>query len=239
MRVVVLLRGWRRTPGGSLDVERLGRYERLALKAATSLREAADQEVTVVALSAGNETDDEALAVARAQGADETVRIWDPILGDIDPLGIAQALAHAARLVRFDLVLAGFRSPDQRQGFMGPAVADLLQVPHLTAVQQVRWEAGAIEATRRCEVGDYVHRLTPPCLLTVAGGADPGAVEPLQRHQPRLLTLDDVGLEETHLRPRLLLKGTLVPTKPAGYVTAFVDDAATVVEHLMDVDALR
>ncbi len=237
MRVLVLLRGWRRTPDGSLDVERLGHYERLALGAAFSLRKASDQKVTVLALAAGSETDDEALAVAHALGAEKTVRVWDPILKDIDALGVAQALAHAAKHVGFDLLIAGFRSPDHGLGFMGPAVAESLSIPHLTGVQELRWSDGDLVALRGCAPNEYAHTLQTPCLVTVSGGPDPGTTKPTENHQPTLLTLDDVELDETRLRPRVRLQGEVLAHNCEGYVTAFVDDAATVVEHLRDVDA--
>jgi len=236
MRILVLLRGWRRTPDGSLDVERIGHYERLALGTAFALRETHDDS-TVHVLAAGSEADDEALAVAHALGAEKTFRVWDPILQDIDALGVAQALAEAAKHEGFDLLLAGFRSPDHQMGFMGPGVADCLSIPHLTGAIDLRWEDDGLMAVQGCEPDKYSHRLETPCLVTIAGGPDPGTAKPTESHQPKLLTLGDIGLEETRLRPRIRLQGKIVARSRDPYVTAFVDDAATVLEHLRDVDA--
>lgn len=237
MRILVLLRGWRRTPDGSLDVERIGHYERLALGTAFALREAYGDDFTVRALAAGSEADDEALAVAHALGAEKTFRVWDPLLKDIDALGVAQALSEAAQHEGFDLLLAGFRSPDHQQGFMGPAVADCLSIPHLTGALELRWKDDGLEAVQGCASDKYTHRLETPCLVTVAQGPDPGTAKPTEGHQPKLLTLEDVGLDEMRLRPRVRLQGELVARSRDPYVTAFVDDAATVMEHLRDVDA--
>lgn len=237
MKILVLLRGWRRTPGGSLDVERIGLYERLALGTAFTLRDGHDGEITVHALAAGGEGDDEALAVAHALGVTETCRVWDPILKDIDALGVAQTLSAAAQKQGYDVILTGFRSPDHRQGFMGPAVADGLSVPHLTGVLELRWQGDALEAVRICDPGRTTHRLETPCLVTIAGGPDPGTAQPTENHQPTLLTLEDVELDETRLRPRVQLRGETMTQSRDTYVTAFVDDAATVMEHLRDVDA--
>jgi len=237
MKILVLLRGWRRTPDGALDIERIGHYERLALGMAMELRDERKDDVTLQVLAAGSEAEDEALAVAHALGVEATFRVWDPILNDIDALGVAQALAEAAKHVGFDLLLTGFHSPDHHQGFMGPAVADCLSIPHLTGAIALSWKDDGLEATRSCEPSQYVHQLPTPCLVTIAGGPDPGTAKPTENHQPTLLTLDDVGLEETRLRPRVQLQGHVLPASHKPYVTAFVDDAATVVEHLRDVDA--
>jgi electron transfer flavoprotein alpha/beta subunit len=237
MKILVLLRGWRRTPDGSLDVEHIGHYERLALGTAFALKEAHAGDVTVEALAAGNEADDEALAVVHALGTEKTYRVWDPILNDIDAFGVAQTLSQAAQHAGFDLILTGFRSPDHRQGFMGPAVADCLSIPHLTGGQELRWTDDELVAIQGCAPNQYTHRLKTPCLVAVAGGPNPGTTKPTENHQPKLLTLDDVGLDETRLRSRVQLKGEIVATNQEPYVTAFVDDAATVVEHLRSVDA--
>jgi electron transfer flavoprotein alpha/beta subunit len=237
MRILVLLRGWRRTPDGALDIERIGQYERIAIGTALALRDGRDGDVTVRALAAGSEAEDEALAVAHALGAEKTFRVWDPILGDIDALGVAQALSQAAQHEGFDLLLAGFRSPDHRQGFMGPAVADCLSIPHLTGALELRWKNGGLEAVPGCDSIAYTQRLDTPCLVTLAGGPDPGTAKPTESHQPKLLTLDDIGLDAERLRPRVRLQGKIVASTRDAYVTAFVDDAATVVEHLHDVDA--
>jgi Electron transfer flavoprotein domain len=236
MKILVLLRGWRRTPDGALDVEHIGHYERLALGAALGLRDERGDEVTVQSLAAGSEADDKALAVTHALGIEETARVWDPILRDIDAFGVAQTLAATARHEGFDLLLTGFRSPDHHQGFMGPAVADCLAIPHLTGAIDLHWKDDGIEAVRSCDSGQYTHALQTPCLVTVAGGKDPGTAKPTENHQPTLLTLDDVGLDETRLRPRIQLQGEILPGTSDPYVTAFVDDAATVLEHLREVD---
>jgi len=237
MKILVLLRGWRREPGGALDVEKLGPNERAALGTAFALREAR-ADTKVFALAAGGDRDDEALAVADALGADETYRVWDPILADIDDLGVAQALAHAAKHIGFDLVLAGFRSPDQNRGFMGPAVAECLEIPHLSAVDTLRWENEAVAVERTCICQTFTHKLPVPCLITLASGPDPGTAKPTEAHQPNLLTLGDISLEETMLRPRISLQGVISAHEKEGYVTAWVDDAATVVEHLREIDVL-
>jgi electron transfer flavoprotein alpha subunit len=237
VKVLVLLRGWRREPGGALDVEKLGPHERAALGAAFALREARE-DTQVIALAAGGDQDDEALAVADALGADETYRIWDPILGDVDDLGVAQALAYAAKHIGFDVILAGFRSPDLARGFMGPAVAECLEIQHLSAVDTLRWERDTIAVERSCICRKFTHKLPVPCLITVASGPVAGATKPTEGYQPNLLTLEDVSLQEPMLRPRIRLKGVISAHEKEGYVTAWVDDAATVVEHLREVDIL-
>ena len=241
MNVLVLLRAWQRSPDGALDLETLGQFERFALGTAFALRKASlPEKITVSALAAGSAREDRALGVAHALGVDKTYRVWDPILKDIDALGVGQALAAGAKHATYDLILAGARSQDYNQGYMGLAVAEFLGIPHLAAVSALRWDedSGMLVGQRTSVNQRYTHRIPLPSVVTIAEGPDPGTSPPSEGHQPTLLTLEDVGMEETVLRPRMRLTGHIEPRQKEHYVTAFVDDAASIVEHLRDIDVL-
>ena len=67
-------------------------------------------------------------------GADEAIQITDPALEGSDLFGIAKALAAYFKGKPFDLILAGRQAMDDDAGIVGPAVAELLGIPHVHAI---------------------------------------------------------------------------------------------------------
>jgi electron transfer flavoprotein beta subunit len=175
VNVVVLLRGWRQSPGAALEKDVLGPHERFALSLARRIRDVFPG-ARLTAIAAGDEREGEALRAALAAGADRAHRLWDPLLAELDAFGVARALAAAARHVGFDLLVAGARSPDDGLGFVGPAVADLLDIPHLSDIVTLRWNDGqdALVAERRSAGRRYTHTVGLPCLLTACAAPSTG-----------------------------------------------------------------
>ena len=240
MNLVVLLRGWRRDPDTHLETEVLGRHERWALTLACRLRNQFPGS-SVTALTAGDEAEDRTLRVAVALGADRARRLWDPILPDLDALGVARALGAAVGHLGFDVVLAGSQSPDDGLGFLGPAVAEALDISHLTDVVDLSWNEAqdGLKAERHCAGRRYTHDLSAPHLVTVFALDEPDALpEPDPGIQPDLLTLADVSIDAEVLRPRIHLAGEPRADVESPYETAWVEDAEAVIEHLRDLDLL-
>ena len=104
-----------------------------------------------------------------AWGADGGVLISDPAFAGSDTLATARALAAAlAKQGPFDLILAGRNSVDADTGQVGPAVAELLDLPFLGGVRELSIEDGRVDA--RCEHDDgWLHAGTDlPAVLSVA-----------------------------------------------------------------------
>lgn len=110
----------------------LGTCEREALRAA--LRTGADLELPVVAIAATPQGADEpALKIALRAGCARAIAV------DVEPLelgylALARALASAVRTAGPRLVLCGDQSETSRRGAIGPALAEVLEMPHLTGV---------------------------------------------------------------------------------------------------------
>jgi electron transfer flavoprotein beta subunit len=166
-RIAVLLRRLCDTPGHVDEDEVLGRCERAALAAALVLR--SELGATVTAIAMGPPTrEDRVLAMSLRAGCDHAVRVYDGHLAEVDYLGVAQILAAAVAKTGFDLILCGDRSQDQRQGATGPAVAQLLDIPHLGRLVDLRADGDRIVCTRRA--AGALHELSCglPALLCVA-----------------------------------------------------------------------
>jgi hypothetical protein len=119
----------------------LGCCEAAALRAAVRLR--ASLGGTLVALAMGPEEHQRpVLAAALAAGCDRAVRVHAPDCDGLDYLGAATVLATAVRRLGCDLLLCGDTGENERAGAMGPTVAELLGIPHLTGVVGVEVEGG-------------------------------------------------------------------------------------------------
>ena len=91
----------------------------------------------VVVLTMGPPQAREALVHCLALGADRGVHLVDPAFAGADTLATARALALALRAEGFDLVLCGRSSVDAETGQVGPEIAELLDLPQVTAVRRV------------------------------------------------------------------------------------------------------
>jgi len=200
--IVVLLRRPLAAPDGTPAPALLGRCDDAALRAAVAL----STRVTVLAVGPA-EREDASLRHAVGRGAERAVRVWDPGLDGVDYHATAQVLAAATRKLGFDLVLAGDRSDDEGDGAVGPAVAEALGVPHLTAAIDVGLDGDAARATRRDSGLERTLRVKLPAVVTVASSpAAPAA--PSRAGRFATLDLGDLGIHASELRPRLHCQGT-------------------------------
>ncbi len=230
LRLLVMLRRLRGEPDGSAADDVLGTCERAALAAAMTLREETDAHVTAIALGPARR-EDRVLAMALRAGCDRAARIYDRQLHGLDYLGVANILAAAANHFGFDAILCGDRSQDECQGAMGPAMAELLEVPHVSStVTDLTVEDRALVVTRRADGRIQRLRVPTPAVIGVARferRATPPAEEPLEdaqlddrptpaRKPPRaLLELDlaDLSLEPLELRHRARFLGFARPVR--------------------------
>jgi electron transfer flavoprotein alpha subunit len=96
----------------------------------------------------------EAIAWGLDRGVDiDGVLVTDPAFAGSDTLATARALAAALRLTGpFDLVLTGRNTVDSETGQVPPELAELLDVPFLTGVRELRLDDTTVHA--RCEHDD-------------------------------------------------------------------------------------
>lgn len=121
------------------------------------------------ALALGPEVAEDVLREAVACGADEGVLICDPQFAGSDTLATARALAAALRAEGpFDLILTGRNSVDADTGQVGPAVAQLLDLPFVSGVRELELTDGELRV--RCEHDDgwLTATVTLPAVISVA-----------------------------------------------------------------------
>jgi len=144
-------------------------FDEIAIEAGLKLKEKFGGKVTV--LTVDNKKVD-ALRRGIAMGADEAIQITDPALEGADPFSIAKVLAAHLKGKSFDLILAGRQAMDDDAGIVGPAVAELLGIPHVHAVIGLEVDDAKKEAkvTREVENGKEILSSPLPALFTCQKG---------------------------------------------------------------------
>ncbi|MGH7820345.1 MAG: electron transfer flavoprotein subunit beta/FixA family protein, partial [Candidatus Binatia bacterium] len=124
----------------------------------------------VVAVTMGPPQARDALVHCLALGADRGVHLVDPAFAGSDTLATARALALALRREGFDLVLCGKSSVDAETGQVGPEVAELLDVPQVTAARRLDLDAERrrLKTERETDFGFESVECQLPALVSAA-----------------------------------------------------------------------
>ncbi len=157
--------------GTALDPEGvkyvLAGYDESAVEQALLLRESIPgSRVHVVACGPAPRTE-EVLRAALALGCDVATWVDVPAASADEPLSAARALASAISPHSPDLVLCGKQAGDNEAGVVPAALGELLGVPDLSYVLDVRWNAGAsrFSLKRASEAGLESWTVPAPCVL--------------------------------------------------------------------------
>ena len=124
---------------------------------------------TVVVVTMGPPQAREALQDAIALGADEAILLSDRAFAGADTLATSRALAAAVRkLEPYDLIICGKQAIDGDTAQVGPEVAELLDIPHVTYVRRIReLEPGRAVVERMVEGAVETVEMSLPGLITV------------------------------------------------------------------------
>src|SRR5215470_1529902 len=135
-----------------------------ALLKAVELRGAHGGEV--VALTMGPPQARAALEHCLALGADRGLHLVDRAFAGADTLATARALAFALKKEGYDLILCGRYSTDAETGQVGPEVAELLDLPQVTAVRTLTVNGQTITVERETDSGFETVECALPALLS-------------------------------------------------------------------------
>ena len=128
---------------------------------------------SVVALSMGPPNAAEGLTQCYALGADRAVLLSDRALAGSDTLATAQALSLALQRESPDLIVCGRNSSDAETGQVGPEVAELMGLPHVSNVRKLEIDRAAnrITVERATDEGYQVLECPLPAVVCVTEGA--------------------------------------------------------------------
>ena len=174
-------------------------YDEFAVEEALQIREKHGGTVTV--LSVGPQKTTEAIRTALAMGADKGILIDEPAPEKFDTLGIAKIITAALKDVSFDVIIAGQRAVDGDNFQVGQAVAEFLQIPHISMVIEEEIADGKIRCQRTIEGGMVMLEAPLPVLFTTQRGLN----EPRLTNLPGIMkakkkpldikTTADIGLD--------------------------------------------
>ena len=111
----------------------------------------------------------ELLRKALAMGADRAIHLTAAQL-PFDGLAVAKALAAELNGQAFDLILFGRNATDTGSGVVGPIVAQLLDLPCVTAVSHLEIQDGAGVAQRELEGAAECVAFSTPAVLSIDEG---------------------------------------------------------------------
>ena len=156
----------------------------------------------VVVMTMGPPQAKEALVEALAMGADRALHLLDRAFAGSDTLATSRALSLAtAREKPFDMVLCGKYSVDAETGHIGPELAQMLSLPHVTGATKVDFsdpfDSALIEA--ETDYGFQRVEVPMPFLLTTAerlirpGRPIPDELEAAKTKPYRVITASELS----------------------------------------------
>jgi electron transfer flavoprotein beta subunit len=160
------------------DIDRTGvkmvvnPFDEFAIEQAVQLKEKRKDVESVTALVVGPAAAAEALRIALAVGADQGIHLQDPAFDQLDELQTAALIAAAVKAGGYGLIFTGKQEIDLDSGQLGPALAELLDLPHVGAVTklEVAADGKSFVASRRVEGAEEVVQVGLPALVTAEKG---------------------------------------------------------------------
>ena len=200
-----------------------------ALEAALQLKEAHGGKVTVVSM--GLPMAKAALREALCMGADEAILLTDRALGGADTLATSKALAGVIKKLDYDIVFAGRQAIDGDTAQVGPEIAEHLNIPQVTYVQDVKVEGDSLIVNRALEDGHQIVEVKTPCLLTAIETLNEprymnvGNIFATNDNDIKVMSAEDIDVDKSELG----LKGS--PTKVKKSMTKEVKGAGELVKE--------
>ena len=148
-------------------------YDLLAVDRAAQLKEQTNTEVLAITMGPPQARD--ALVQCLAMGADRAVLLTDRMMAGSDTLATARTLAMALDQEACDLIFCGRHSTDAETGQVGPELAQLMQLPHVSNVYKLEYDpaANSLLAERETDDGHEVVRCPLPAVVCVTEGIMP------------------------------------------------------------------
>ena len=209
-----------------------------ALEEALLLKEAHGGEV--VAVTAGSARTTQMLKDALAKGADRAIHVARESDGYLDSHGMAHLFAATLRAEAFDLILTGLQSDDTGHGQLGPMLAELLDLPHVTLVVATEIDGTSMQVKQELE-GGWFQNVTAsmPVLLTIQSGinkpryASLKGIMAMKSKEIKEVLPGGLGIDPQKLQPMQTVGRIYLPVKSKE--TVFLEGSpAEVAEQLVE-----
>jgi len=179
----------------------INEWDDYALEEAVRIKE--KQGGTVTAITIGPEDSDSTLRKCLARGADKAIRLTDPRFEDSDGYAIAKILNSVIKTLHYDLILTGMQAGDDGNAMVGPILAQILGIPHVTMVKKIELGTGTAKVNRELEGGlEEQVEVKLPALFSVQTGINEPryvsimGIRKAMQKEIKVMTLVDTGLTE-------------------------------------------
>ena len=210
-------------------------YDEFAVEEALQRRDkAGGGEVVVIAL--GPDAGQETIRSVLAMGADRGVLLKAERI-PADALAVAKALAAELKDGGYDLVLFGKMAADDYNHGVGPMVAELLDLPCVTAISKLELEGGKGIAEREIEGGVEVVEFALPAVLTAEKGLNTPrypALKGIMAAKKKPIEIKPAALGEARAIVTSLI---LPPDRKAGRIVGEGPDAVPELVRLLRTEA--
>ena len=181
-------------------------FDLLGLVRAVELKNSPEDEVVVISM--GPPGAGEGLTNCVALGADRAVLVTDRALAGSDTLATSRALSLALQREKPDLIICGRNSTDGETGQVGPEIAELMGLPHVSHVRKLnlRDDGKAVIVERMTDEGFQTLECDLPALVCVTEGVAPE----LYPNKEQMERAQEIPVEEVTC-------ADLLADRPAGF----------------------
>jgi electron transfer flavoprotein beta subunit len=196
-------------------------YDEYAVEEAIRLKEEHGGEVTV--LTIGPDRAEQALRTALAMGADKAVMVEmeEDTAEELDEHSIAHLIYASIQKLgeTYDLILCGYMAIDDGSAQVGPRLAELLHIPHVSTITKITVNGSQVAIEKDVE-GDveYIDTNLPLLVTTQQGLNDPryptipGIMKAKKKPFTRL-EINDLALSDVVLKAKTTVKEVFLPAK--------------------------
>lgn len=204
-------------------------YDEFCVEEALRIKEKSGGTVTIVSMGPQRAT--EAIRTGLAMGADKGVHLNDAAFEGADSYATAKALAAAIKSLSYDIILAGKQAVDEDNAQVYAALAEMLDIPHVSIVTKLEVADDGKSATAEREVeggAKEVIQTSLPVLIAAQKGLNepryaslPGIMKAKKKPIDQVdvagsgLSADEVGEKGSKVK---LTKFSLPPEREAGKV---------------------
>lgn len=206
------------------------------LEIALRLKDSVGAHVTVITM--GPPQADAILREAFAMGVDRAILLTDRKFAGADTLATSQALSGALRTMEYDLIIAGRQAIDGDTAQVGPQIAEHLDLPQVSYVENLTYQDGDkhVIIRKQTEEGYQLLQAQLPCMITVLASANKarymhvrGIVEAYSK-EVEIWGADRIDVDPAKLglngSPTRVLKAFTKAQKPAGTLYEVTEEEA-------------
>lgn len=200
---------------------------------------------TVTAITVGPQDSESTLRKCLARGADKAIRLTDPKFEGSDGYAISKILYSVIKNLNFDLILTGMQTSDDGNAMVGPILAEILGIPHVTMVKKIELATTTAKVNRELEGGlEEQLEIKLPALISVQTGINEPryvsimAIRKAMQKEIKVMNLADIGLSENEVGEMgswLKVEKMYIPPveKQAEFIKGTPDEVATKIVEIL------